>query len=81
MVEVIEDVIVLVEVDVGVISKVGKELLLNVVVLVDVLEAVDVTDSRRPFALRFLISISDSTGGDVATRPILSNNNNQRMSI
>ena len=81
MVEVIEDVIVLVEVDVGVISEVGKELLLNVVVLVDVLEAVDVTDSRRPFALRFLISISDSNGGDVATRPILSNNNNQRMSI
>jgi hypothetical protein len=55
--------------------------LVDVVVLVEVLEAVDVTEFKRPFALRFLIRISDSNGGDVATRPMLSINNNQRMPI
>ena len=81
LVEVIVEVIVFVEVDVGVTNCVGKVLFVEVVVLVDVFDAVDVGEFARPFTLRFLTRAVVSTGGEVATRPIDNNNKSQRMLI
>lgn len=72
---------VFVEVEVGVTSRVGKLLLVNVVVLVEVFDAVDVGEFARPFAFRFLTRVFVSTGGEVATRPIDSSNKSQRIPI
>lgn len=47
---------VLVDVEVGVTNCVGKELLLDVVVLVDVFEAVEVGESTNPLIARYLAS-------------------------
>ena len=79
--DVIVEVIVLVDVDVGVTNRVGKLLLVNVVVFVEVLDAVDVGEFARPFAFRFLNKSVVSTGGEVATRPIDNNNKSQRIPI
>ena len=81
LVEVIVEVMVFVEVDVGVTNFVGKLLLVEVVVFVEVFEAVEVGEFAKPFAFRFLTRAVVSIGGEVATKPIDNNNKSQRMLI